>query len=332
MENQNGLAPAPTNDLEPLADDSEVDRVEIKRLHDSIYHYAALAIREATRIGEILTRRKKLVGHGNWLPWLAANAEFTEVTACKYMALFEERDWLKSKPPSLDLTDAYRKIKEKRKSEKGSKPRGRGSRKASPSKVENPGQEPLMERSRGLTQEALRIFHRLWIQDTSILTLRTGESQKWVEKAQGSTAKGIAEDAYRLLKLSLSAAPLNVQAREEPPVDDSDQAGPPGPLVSVEQPEESKRTPHFDGMCYRKPKPYHITINDPLNSHGWVAAYTQLGIDGPSYYSGWGPRTERGNGRAGRSISESRAQGTDCAHVHSRVSVFNPPVLHQIER
>ena len=53
------------------------------------------------------------------------------------MALFEERDWLKSKPPCLDLTDAYQKIKEKRKVKKGSKPRGRGFKKPPPAKVES---------------------------------------------------------------------------------------------------------------------------------------------------------------------------------------------------
>jgi hypothetical protein len=57
------------------------------------------------------TRRKELVGHGKWIPWLKANVEFTEATACNYMRLFEYRDWLKSKMPILDLTDAYQKIK-----------------------------------------------------------------------------------------------------------------------------------------------------------------------------------------------------------------------------
>ena len=58
----------PQIELERLDDGSEADRLEIKELHGSVYHYAALAIREATRIGEILTMRKKLVGHGNWIP------------------------------------------------------------------------------------------------------------------------------------------------------------------------------------------------------------------------------------------------------------------------
>jgi hypothetical protein len=98
--------PTENNGLTAEERDSETDRKEIKKLHDSVCYYTGLAVLEATRIGEILTRRKELVGHGNWIPWLKANVEFTEATACNYMRLFEYRDWLKSKTPILHLSRA----------------------------------------------------------------------------------------------------------------------------------------------------------------------------------------------------------------------------------
>jgi Protein of unknown function (DUF3102) len=108
--------------LTPEERENELDRIKIKELHEDVCHYCGAAIGAGIEIGEILTRRKERVGHVNWIPWLEANAPFTEATACNYMRLFKHRDWLvqfkdESKTPILDLTDAYRKINAKIKAE-----------------------------------------------------------------------------------------------------------------------------------------------------------------------------------------------------------------------
>jgi hypothetical protein len=228
----------------------KIDRVatldEIKRVHSevdgSVLDCWRKNLPKMIRLGEMLATLKDAVGHGKWIEWFEENEAycgFGKDTEENYRRIYKNRSLLEQPDPAKRkalLDDAVRTGK----SIRSAKQRARNRE-----IPKNP-----VEGNRGLTQKALRMFHRLWTQDTSVPTLRDGEPQQWVEKAQGSTAKEIAEDAYRLLKLSLSAAPPDAQAREEPPVDDSDQAGPAGPLVSVEQPEESKRTPERYSMAH----------------------------------------------------------------------------------
>jgi hypothetical protein len=120
----------------------------------------------------------------------------------------------------------------------------------------------------------------------------TGEPRELVDKAQGNTAKEIGKDAFKLFQASLSAATSDPgpesPANDQQPQNGSDPTDPAEPLVTVEQPEESKRHPYSEGnFFYRTPKPYHLTLKDPSNDDGWVALYTQIGIDGPTYYGGW---------------------------------------------
>jgi len=70
-----------------------------------------------------LAKRKAKCGHGKWIPWLKANVEFSEATACNYIRFFENGVWLKSKNVS-DLTDARLQLAAKHKAE-GARPRGR---------------------------------------------------------------------------------------------------------------------------------------------------------------------------------------------------------------
>jgi hypothetical protein len=237
----------------------KIDRVatldEIKRVHSevdgSVLDCWRKNLPKMIRLGEMLATLKDAVGHGKWIEWFEENEAycgFGKDTEENYRRIYKNRSLLEQ-PDSehvRNLTDALILIKEpdpaKRKALLDDAVRtGKSIRSAKQRARNREIPKNPVEGNRGLTQEALRIFHQLWTQDTSVPTLRDGEPQKWVEKAQGSTAKEIAEDAHRLLKLSLSAAPPDAQAREEPPADDSDQAGPAGSLVSVEQPEASER-------------------------------------------------------------------------------------------
>jgi hypothetical protein len=79
---------------------------EINRLHSEILAAARTTIQKAIRIGELLVEAKQNAGHGNWLPWIKADLEFSERTATNYMRVYENRDRLKSANVA-DLTGAY---------------------------------------------------------------------------------------------------------------------------------------------------------------------------------------------------------------------------------
>lgn len=79
---------------------------EINRLHGEICQAARTTIDKAIRIGELLAEQKAGLKHGEWLPWLKANVQFTARTASNYVRVFENRLRLKSETIA-DLTDAY---------------------------------------------------------------------------------------------------------------------------------------------------------------------------------------------------------------------------------
>jgi Protein of unknown function (DUF3102) len=82
---------------------------EIAKLHGEILAAAQTTLKKAIRIGELLHGEKAKLKHGEWLPWLEANAPFDRATAANYMRCFEKRDELKCKNV-LHLSDAYRLI------------------------------------------------------------------------------------------------------------------------------------------------------------------------------------------------------------------------------
>jgi Protein of unknown function (DUF3102) len=84
---------------------------EINRLHSEICDAVRTSIENAIRIGELLTEQKAVLKHGEWLPWLKANVQFTARTASNYLRVFENRLRLKSETIS-DLTDAYNALTE----------------------------------------------------------------------------------------------------------------------------------------------------------------------------------------------------------------------------
>jgi hypothetical protein len=59
--------------------------VEIKQAHADTLHTARLAAEHAIDCGKLLIEAKELVPHGQWLPWLKANARMSERTAQLYM-------------------------------------------------------------------------------------------------------------------------------------------------------------------------------------------------------------------------------------------------------
>jgi hypothetical protein len=75
---------------------------EIRREVDAVEADFQSAVQHAIRAGELLTEAKKLVRHGQWLPWLAANFEFTRQTAAAYMRIFAKcNEDPTSEPPSI---------------------------------------------------------------------------------------------------------------------------------------------------------------------------------------------------------------------------------------
>ena len=68
---------------------------EINKLHgDFCRGLRKLMTEKAVRIGELLIAQKKECGHGNWLPWIEANLEFSIATAQEYMRCFDNKSLL----------------------------------------------------------------------------------------------------------------------------------------------------------------------------------------------------------------------------------------------
>ena len=88
--------------------DIEKNRVdEIVTLHNEVAGYLRMSLSKAIRIGELLTEQKAALKHGKFLPWIEANLPFTARTARNYMAVYSNRNLLKTESVS-DLSSAYR--------------------------------------------------------------------------------------------------------------------------------------------------------------------------------------------------------------------------------
>jgi hypothetical protein len=83
-----------------IAEAQEIKR--LKKLHAAFVKHSKDAIDRALELGEILTRIKESMGHGEWLLWLEANVpEISTRTAQNCMRLWKKRDLLKN------AADAY---------------------------------------------------------------------------------------------------------------------------------------------------------------------------------------------------------------------------------
>lgn len=80
---------------------------EINALHEKLWGLAKRSLGTAIKIGGLLHEQKKLVGHGEWLPWCESNLAFDARTARRYMKLSSERGKLDS---VTNLSDAYRRL------------------------------------------------------------------------------------------------------------------------------------------------------------------------------------------------------------------------------
>jgi hypothetical protein len=86
---------------------------QINQAHDMASRSAQAAISHAIAVGEGLIEAKALVGHGEWLPWLSENFDFSERTAQKYIRLAKHRDEVQSntkEPSYLAIDEALKHI------------------------------------------------------------------------------------------------------------------------------------------------------------------------------------------------------------------------------
>lgn len=90
---------------------------EINLLHQSIIQDLSNAIQSAILIGEKLSNQKKIIGHGNWIPWMKENLQFSDSTAKRYIRLFENKA-LVNRSTVTDLKSALQLISESKKEEK----------------------------------------------------------------------------------------------------------------------------------------------------------------------------------------------------------------------
>ena len=72
-----------------IALDSLARRIDAE--HGQVATALQSALRHAISAGEMLIEAKRQVGHGQWLPWLAANCSVPARTATHYMALARQR-------------------------------------------------------------------------------------------------------------------------------------------------------------------------------------------------------------------------------------------------
>lgn len=84
----------------------------IKELHTEFYNDIKKALSKAIEVGELLTKQKAAMKHGEFIPWVKRNLPFGERTARNYMQLFREKKKIKSARIS-DLTSAYKMIAHK---------------------------------------------------------------------------------------------------------------------------------------------------------------------------------------------------------------------------
>lgn len=81
-------------------------REEIIELHNSIMKSARRSVQDAIKIGEIISEQKKLLPHGEFLPWVGT-LPFHRDTANQYMRLFLHSDKCRN---VRNLQEAYRQI------------------------------------------------------------------------------------------------------------------------------------------------------------------------------------------------------------------------------
>jgi len=89
---------------------------KINAEHEAAFGKAREALEHARRAGELLLEAKAALKHGEWLPWVRSNCDFSERTAAAYMRLSREWSTLKLKSATavadLPLRDALQLLAE----------------------------------------------------------------------------------------------------------------------------------------------------------------------------------------------------------------------------
>ncbi len=78
-------------------------------LHAQVMVAAKKTLDDAIEIGRLLILKKGVLSHGDFLPWIRRELPFSERAARNYLALYKNRELLKSASVA-DLTSAYRLI------------------------------------------------------------------------------------------------------------------------------------------------------------------------------------------------------------------------------
>jgi hypothetical protein len=125
-------------DIEPAA-----IAQEINERHARMNALAKDAVANAIRIAELLCEQRKLCKHGDWLPWLKANVQFSQKTAHTYMRVYAHRSKLEV---TSNIAEAYRLTLPKTTAKTNrSKPHVRKSRPSSDDGLTNRGQQVFGE-------------------------------------------------------------------------------------------------------------------------------------------------------------------------------------------
>lgn len=81
----------------------------INELHAGIEGKLKTCVKDAIQIGRLLVEQKAKLDHGEFLPWIMANCDFSDRTARNYMRVHQHRDKTES---VSDLQEAYRKVEQ----------------------------------------------------------------------------------------------------------------------------------------------------------------------------------------------------------------------------
>lgn len=76
---------------------------QIRRLHGEIGTLLQSSLEKAATIGELLTRKKAELEHGQFTPWIEENLPFGDRMARKYMRVYEHRNQIENGTTGSDL-------------------------------------------------------------------------------------------------------------------------------------------------------------------------------------------------------------------------------------
>src|ERR1700678_1472142 len=88
----------PNNDIDDLARSNSLTDISarIRVAHQATSEALKSSIEHALTAGELLIEAKKLVPHGQWLPWLEKHCEMSSRTAQLYMRVAKNRAEIES--------------------------------------------------------------------------------------------------------------------------------------------------------------------------------------------------------------------------------------------